>query len=625
MPFSENEEKNRSQAGMGGGNIEMGTPGKGAEQNEKSEKSGQKADSTNNQELASLYAETFKSFKEGELVTGKILKILENDILVDIGFKSEGIISKEEFIGSDGKLFAQEGDVVEVLLEKSEDENGHVVLSKEKAEKMKVWAEVERAYNENRYIKGRIIERIKGGLAVDIGIRAFLPGSLIDVRPVKNLNAFRGQELLMKVIKVNKKRGNIVLSRKAVLEEENIVKKQKTLDKIEEGKILKGTVKNITEYGVFVDLGGIDGLVHITDLSWGRINHPSELFSIGDEAEVVVLKLDREKERVSLGYKQKTLDPWETVEQKYPIQKKVKGKIVSLTDYGAFVELEEGVEGLIHISEMSWTKKIKHPSKILSLNDLVEAVVLDIDRDSRRLSLGLKQTEPNPWNVIAEKYRIGQKIKGKIRNLTDFGAFIEVGEGIDGLVHISDLSWTKRIKHASELLNKGDMVEAVILKIDTDNQRLSLGIKQLLPNIWTEFYSRHRVGEMLKGKIVRLTDFGAFVEIAEGVEGLAHISEMPIDRQESPEKFFSSGQEVKVKIIKMDPEENKIGLSITAAMEDEEKRELQDYMQKQKEDGSINLADLVGKEAEGLTKKTEGESEPKEEEKSDSDSEEQKD
>ncbi len=625
MPFSENDAKDRSQSGMGGGNTEMGPPKKEAEEKNKTETSEEKAESAKNRELASLYDETFKSFKEGELVSGKILKILENDILVDIGFKSEGIIPREEFIGSDGELQAQEGDVVEVLLEKSEDENGHVVLSREKAEKMKVWEEVERAYSENRYIKGRIIERIKGGLAVDIGIRAFLPGSLIDVRPVKNLNAFRGQELLMKVIKVNKKRGNIVLSRKAVLEEENIVKKQKTLEKIEEGKIIKGTVKNITEYGIFVDLGGIDGLVHITDLSWGRINHPSELFSVGDEIEVVVLKFDREKERVSLGYKQRSPDPWETVGEKYPIQTKVKGKIVSITDYGAFVELEEGVEGLIHISEMSWTKKIKHPSKILSLNDYVEAVILDIDRESRRLSLGLKQTEPNPWNVIAEKYRIGQKIKGKVRNLTDFGAFIEVGEGIDGLVHISDLSWTKRIKHASEVLNKGDMVEAVILKIDSDNQRLSLGIKQLLPNVWTEFYSRHRVGELTTGKIVRLTDFGAFVELAEGVEGLAHISEMPIERQENPEEFFSVGQEIKVKIIKMDPEENKIGLSIKAALEDDEKRELQDYMQKQREDSSINLADLVGKEAEELTKKEKDEEKVKEEEKGDRANEKQED
>lgn len=625
MSFFENDFKTHLISGMGGGNARTGTPRDADEKGEDRKGTDRDLESKENQELASLYNETFKSFTEGEVVSGKVLKILEKDILVDIGFKSEGTISKEEFIGSDGKLHVEEGDVVEVLLEKSEDDDGHVVLSREKAEKMKVWEAVEKAYNENRYIKGRIIERIKGGLAVDVGIRAFLPGSLIDVRPVKNLNVFRGQELLMKVIKVNKKRGNIVLSRKAVLEEENIVKKQKTLEIIKEGNIVKGTVKNITEYGVFVDLGGIDGLVHITDLSWGRISHPSELFSLGDEIEVVVLKFDREKERVSLGYKQKTPDPWEMVFEKYPIQSRIKGEIVNLTDYGAFVELEEGVEGLIHISEMSWTKKIKHPSKLLSIHDHVEAVVLDIDRETRRLSLGLKQTEPNPWNLIAEKYRIGQKIKGKVRNLTDFGAFIEVGEGIDGLVHISDLSWTKRIKHASEVLKKGDMVESVILKIDSENQRLSLGIKHLLPNVWTDFYSRHRVGELLKGHIVRLMDFGAFVEIFEGVEGLVHISEMPIDRQESPEKYFSVGQEVKVKIIKMDPEENKIGLSIKVALEEEEKKELQNYMQKQKKDGTINLADLAGKDAEELTKKTEGEEDSKAEENKDTQSEEQKD
>ena len=409
-------------------------------------------------DLSALYDKTFKKFVEGEVVKGTVLKIMENEVLVDIGFKSEGVIRKEEFIGSGGSVNVKVGDAIEVLLEKSEDNDGYVVLSREKAEKMKIWDDVEKAYNDGRHIKGRVIERIKGGLAVDIGIRAFLPGSLVDMRPVKNLDSFRGKELHLKVIKVNKKRGNIVLSRKAVLEEENVERKKRTIEMIEEGKIVKGVVKNITEYGVFVDLGGIDGLVHITDLSWGRINHPSELFAVGDEIEVVVLKYDREKQRVSLGYKQKTKDPWETVAEKYPINSRIRGKVVSLTDYGAFVEIEEGVEGLIHISEMSWTKKIKHPSKLLSVSDTVEAVVLEVDQEARRLSLGLKQTEPNPWSLIEEKYRVGQKIRGKVRNLTDFGAFISVDEGIDGLVHISDLSWTKRIKHASDVLKKGDLV-----------------------------------------------------------------------------------------------------------------------------------------------------------------------
>ncbi len=562
-------------------------------------------------DMSLLYDRTFKKFVEGEVVKGKVLKIMENDILVDIGFKSEGIIPKEEFRANDGSFTVQVGDMIEVLLERSEDNEGHVVLSREKAEKMKIWDDVEKAYSERRYIKGRVIERIKGGLAVDIGIRAFLPGSLVDIRPVKNLDSFRGKEVLLKVIKVNKKRGNIVLSRKAVLEEENVERKRKTIEMIEEGKTVKGVVKNITEYGVFVDLGGIDGLVHITDLSWGRINHPSELFAIGDEIEVVVLKYDREKQRVSLGYKQKTKDPWESVTEKYPLSSRIRGKVVSLTDYGAFVEIEEGVEGLIHISEMSWTKKIKHPSKILSVADIVEAVVLEVDQEARRLSLGLKQTEPNPWSVIEEKYRVGQKIQGKVRNLTDFGAFISVDEGIDGLVHISDLSWTKRIKHASDVLKKGDIVEAVILKIDSENQRLSLGIKQLLPNVWTEFYSRHKVGDVLTGKIMRLTDFGAFVEIDEGIEGLVHISELSEDRIEKPEDHFSVGQEMRVKIIKMDPDDNKIGLSAKAAVEEDERQVITDYMKKQ--DGSrISMADLVGTDIQGLDQKSEGDGEEEE-------------
>ncbi len=567
-------------------------------------------------DISSLYDRTFKKFVEGEVVKGKVLKIMENDILVDIGFKSEGIIPKDEFRASDGSITVQEGDTIEVLLERSEDNEGHVVLSREKAEKMKIWDDVEKAYSERRYIKGRVIERIKGGLAVDIGIRAFLPGSLVDIRPVKNLDSFRGKEIFLKVIKVNKKRGNIVLSRKAVLEEENVERKRKTIEMIEEGKTVKGVVKNITEYGVFVDLGGIDGLVHITDLSWGRINHPSELFAIGDEIEVVVLKYDREKQRVSLGYKQKTKDPWESVAEKYPISSRIRGKVVSLTDYGAFVEIEEGVEGLIHISEMSWTKKIKHPSKILSVADIVEAVVLEVDQEARRLSLGLKQTEPNPWSLIEEKYRVGQKIQGKVRNLTDFGAFISVDEGIDGLVHISDLSWTKRIKHASDVLKKGDVVEAVILKIDSENQRLSLGIKQLLPNVWTEFYSRHKIGDVMTGKIVRLTDFGAFVEIDEGIEGLVHISELSQERIEKPEDHFSIGQEIRVKIIKIDPDDNKIGLSAKAAVEEDERQVITDYMKKQ-DDSRISLADLVGTDIQSVDKKPEdddGEEEKKEEE-----------
>src|SRR5712691_10392390 len=422
-----------------------------------------------------------RRFAEGEVMKGKVLKITDTDVIVDIGYKSEGVIPVAQFIEPDGQLTIKVGDVIDVLLEDTEDMEGHIVLSKEKAERVKVWEEVEKAYNENSIIRGRVIERIKGGLSVDIGIRAFLPGSQIGVRPVKNLDALKGKEIECRVIKFNRKRGNIVLSRKLVLESEQARKKAFTLEVLKEDADVRGTVKNITDYGVFIDLGGIDGLLHVTDLSWGRVNHPSEMFNVGDEITVKILKYDREKERVSLGYKQLTPDPWTLVRQVYPVGARVTGKVVNLTDYGAFVELESGVEGLIHVSEMSWSKRVKHPSKMLQLGQDIEAVILDLDLDSRRISLGLKQTEPDPWSTLTERYAIGSVISGRVRNLTDFGAFIEVEEGIDGLVHVSDIS-TRRIKHPSEVLKKGERVDAVILNIDTENHRLSLGIKQLQPD-----------------------------------------------------------------------------------------------------------------------------------------------
>ncbi len=543
------------------------------------------------EKLLDMYDDTLKDLSEGQVVKGRVIKVLPNEVIVDVGYKSEGIIDRDEFLDREGKVSVQEGDEVEVLLEKTEDKEGYLVLSKEKAEKMKVWERVEQAFKEGTPLTGRVVDRIKGGLAVDIGIRAFLPGSLVDLRPVRNLDSYKGQELRMQVIKVNRRRGNIVLSRKAILEEENKEKKQKTLDTLEEGKVVKGVVKNITEYGAFIDLGGLDGLLHITDMSWGRINHPSELFSISDEVEVVVLKFDADRERVSLGYKQRTPDPWAAVDDRYPIGSRVRGKVVSLTDYGAFVELEEGVEGLIHVSAMSWTKRIKHPSKIVAVDDTVEAMVLDLDKENRRLSLGLKQTEPNPWALIDEKYEVGSRITGKVRNLTNFGAFIEVEEGVDGLVHISDLSWSKRIKHPSEVLQKGDEVEAVILKIDTENQRLSLGIKQLQPNIWDEFYRLHSVGEVMRGKVVRLTEFGAFVELEEGIEGLVHVSEFSTERVENPETYFNIGDELDVKIIKMDPTENKIGLSVKAIVQETAQHDLAAYA---RDGGAVSLGDVVG-------------------------------
>jgi small subunit ribosomal protein S1 len=541
--------------------------------------------------LLDMYDVSFKNFAEGEVVKGTVLQVSESEVIVDVGYKSEGIIAIEEFRDETGKVNIKVGDIVDVLLEKTEDKEGYVVLSKEKAEKMKVWDDVERAYQERRIVTGRVIERVKGGLAVDIGVRAFLPGSQVDLRPVRNLDSLRGQELRMRVIKVNKKRGNIVLSRKAVLEEENAEKKRDTLGTLEEGKVLMGTVKNITEYGAFVDLGGIDGLLHITDMSWGRINHPSEVLNVGDEIKVQVLKFDRDTERVSLGYKQLKADPWTTATIKYPVGARVKGKVVSLTDYGAFVELEEGVEGLIHVSEMSWSKKVKHPSKILTVGQEVECQVLGIDQEAHRISLGLKQTESNPWSQLVEKYPVGSKIKGKVRNLTEFGAFVEVEEGIDGLIHISDLSWTKRVKHPSEVLKKGDVVEAVVLNIDAENQRLSLGLKQLATDMWDEFFAHHKVGDIVEGKIVRLTNFGAFVELHEGIEGLVHVSELDEKRIEKPEEQFKPGDAFAMKILKINETEKKIGLSIKAVKQDEYQKELESYREQSASETSTAMGD----------------------------------
>ena len=518
--------------------------------------------------MLGIYDDSFRNMAEGEVVKGTVLKVTDTAVVVDVGYKSEGLIQIIEFLDESGQVTVQPGDVVDVLLERTEDREGHIVLSREKAEKMKIWDEVEKAYTDRKVVIGRVIERIKGGLAVDIGVRAFLPGSQIDVRPVRNLDALRGQELRLRVIKVNKKRGNIVLSRKSLLEEENAEKKKTTLETLTEGKVLRGIVKNITDYGAFVDLGGIDGLLHITDMSWGRVGHPSELFKVHDEADVIVLKYDPVTERVSLGHKQLVQDPWATVHERYPVGARMNGKVVSLTDYGAFIELEAGVEGLIHVSEMSWSKRVKHPSKILNVGDAVDAMVLGVDPAARRISLGLKQVESNPWHELAEKYPVSTRIKGKVRNLTEFGAFVEVEEDIDGLIHISDMSWSKRIKHPSEVLKKGDVVEAMVLSIDAENQRLSLGLKQLATDIWDDFFSRHQVGATLEGKITRMTNFGAFVELDEGIEGLIHVSEF--DDARGGEKIdLEAGSTCQMKIIKLSPQERKIGLSIRALKSDD--------------------------------------------------------
>jgi small subunit ribosomal protein S1 len=540
------------------------------------------------EKLEDLYENSFHKFVEGELVAGTILNITDSHVIIDIGYKSEGMIPTHEFYDDKGVLTISKGDRIEVLLEATENLDGRLVLSKEKALKMKVWDDIEEAYKNDKVIEGRVIDRIKGGLSVDVGVRAFLPGSQVDVRPIRNLDSLRGEKIRVKVIKLNKRRGNIVLSRKEVIEAENKDRKRETLKSLKEGAVVNGVVKNITEYGAFVDLGGIDGLLHITDMSWGRINHPSELFAVADEIEVVVLKFDVDTDRVSLGYKQRWADPWENVDEKFPINARVRGKIVSITDYGAFIELEEGVEGLIHVSEMSWSKRLKHPSKMVSVGQEVEP-------EARRISLGLKQIEPNPWVLVRERYREGDIIRGKVRNITDFGAFVEIEEGIDGLVHVSDMSWTKRIKHPSEVLKKGEEIEATVLHIDVDNQRLSLGLKQMTPNTLEEYFAAHRIGNVVECTVLRITNFGVFVELGEGVEGLIHTSELDVDRVRNPEEVVSVGDKLKAQIIKMDREENKIGLSVKAMLEEETRKSKEAYSRKTS--GKATLADVIGQDA----------------------------
>ncbi|HEY9420326.1 MAG TPA: 30S ribosomal protein S1, partial [Thermoanaerobaculia bacterium] len=524
--------------------------------------SDEEQDAEEYRKLLELYDESMRNLTEGEIVTGRIIGVTSNAVIVDVGYKSEGLIPIEEFTDRGGELTVNVGEEIDVLLEKTEDQEGHVLLSYQKAQRMRRWTEVERAYKEGRVIKGRITDRIKGGLTVDVGLRAFLPGSLVDIKPVKNLESLRGQELEFKVISLDRRRNNIVLSRKAVLETELAKKKVETLKRLEEGARLRGIVKNITDYGVFIDLGGIDGLLHITDISWGRVNHPSEHFTVGDEVEVVVLKFDPDTERVSLGYKQRSDDPWTLVDKKYPIGSRVRGRVVSIVDYGAFVEIEEGVEGLIHVSEMSWTKKVVNPAKILEVGDEVEAIVSELDMDQRRISLSLRQTERNPWEELEDTHPEGSVIEGKVRNLTEFGAFVEITEGIDGLIHVSDMSWTKRVKHPSEVLKKGDTVKARITNIDVENQRVSLSIKEFMPNEWEDFADHHRPGDFLDGRVVNVTDFGLFIDIYNGLEGLAHISEIELVQGTRLEDFYQVGDWVRCRILRIEEDDKKVGLSL---------------------------------------------------------------
>ena len=514
-----------------------------------------------------------------EVVQGTVLGITAKDVIIDFGYKSEGVVPIEQFQSPTGEVTVKRGDVVDVMIDRSEQVEGYVLLSHTKAARLRIWDDLEKASNDQLVLSGRVLGRVKGGLAVDVGVKAFMPGSQADPRPVHNLDSLIGQDIPVKIIKLNRRRGNVVVSRKLAIEEEINSRKSITLEHLSEGATVVGTVKNLTEYGAFIDLGGIDGLLHVTDMSYGRITHPSEMLQVGQEVTVKILKFDRTKERVSLGIKQLEPDPWDTVLERYPVDSRVIGRVVNVTDYGAFVELEPGVEGLIHISEMTWSRRMKHPSKVVKPGDQVEAVVLEVHSKDRRISLGLKQLEPNPWTTIDTRYSVGSVVEGRVRNMTDFGAFIEIEEGIDGLVHVSDLSWTKRVKHPSEILKKGMIVQAVILNIDSSQHRLSLGIKQLQPDAWESYFQNHQVGDTVHGRVCRLASFGAFVELADGVEGLCHFSEVPgyTGRRGAEEPPIHVGDEHDFKIIKMSEAEKKIGLSLRAVSDDEERNRLEDY------------------------------------------------
>ncbi|PYT24753.1 MAG: 30S ribosomal protein S1 [Acidobacteria bacterium] len=530
---------------------------------------------------------------EGAILEGRVLKVTPTEVIVDFGSKSEGLVPIEQFREPGGEIHVQFGDVIDVMIDHGEEVEGYILLSHEKAARLRVWENLENAFQEQLIISGRVLGRVKGGLSVDVGIKAFMPGSQVDPRPIRNLETFTGLDIPVKIIKLNRRRGNVVVSRKLAVEQEATERKTVTLEHLAEGAVVTGVVKNLTEYGAFIDLGGIDGLLHVTDMSYGRVAHPSEVVHPGDEVTVKVLKFDKARERVSLGIKQLAPDPWEGVAQRYAVNQRVVGRIVNVTDYGAFVELEPGVEGLIHVTEMTWSRRMKHPAKVVSTGDQVEAVVLEVHAKDRRVSLGLKQLEPNPWTTIESRYSVGSVVEGRVRNMTDFGAFVEIEEGIDGLVHVSDLSWTKRVKHPSEVLRKGQIVQAVILAIDAKAHRLSLGIKQLQPDAWERYFQTHHVGDMVHGRVCRLAGFGAFIELAEGVEGLCHYSEVPgYTGRKSDELPIVTGQECDFKIIKMNEAEKKIGLSLKAVTEDEERARLEDY-QRQAAAATTTIEEVV--------------------------------
>ena len=542
--------------------------------------------------LQNFETETEESVGDDHVIKGKVIKLTSTHVVVDIGAKSEGMAPLAEILDHEGKPRFQPGDDIDVLREKGHTEEGYINLSHQKAQRIRAWDEIERAYNEKKPIHAIVIERIKGGVTVDIlGARAFLPGSQVDLRPVRNLDGMKGQTVEVAIIKLNKKRGNIVVSRKQLLEEEQTEKRSKTLEHLEEGSVLTGVVKNLTEYGAFVDMGGIDGLLHVTDMSWGRLTHPRDLVNVGDQIQVKILKYDKDKQRVSLGFKQLTPDPWLDAEHRYPVGAHVGGRVISVTDYGAFVELEQGIEGLVHVSEMTWSKRMKHPSKLVNVSDQVDCVVLSVNPTERRISLGMRQLASNPWDSLHDKYPVGAEVEGRVRNLTEFGAFIEIEDGIDGLVHVSNLSWTKRVKHPSEVLKKGDRVKAVVLAIEPDKRRLSLGVKQLQPDVWDAFFEKHRVGDIVHGKVLRVANFGAFVEVTDGVEGLCHNSEA-VDANGQPTQL-EPGQEFDFKIIKMNQEEKKVGLSIKAVGEEASRQEVESYKHPASSSTSATIGDLI--------------------------------
>jgi small subunit ribosomal protein S1 len=552
--------------------------------------------------FADLFEQQTREMKEGEVVQGIVTLVDEDHVQVDVGFKSEGLVDSWEFMDDDAHMLVHVGDRVDVLIEEIEDDSGRIVLSKEKADRLKIWDDISKAYEADQSVEGVILSRVKGGLAVDIGVKAFLPGSQVDLRPVRNLESVIGERLSFKIIKFNKRRGNIVLSRRALLEKEREKLRETTLETLQEGQIVDGVIKNITDYGAFIDLGGIDGLLHVTDMSWGRVNHPSELFKVGDEIKVKVLRFDPESERVSLGLKHIQPDPWRDAAMRYPVSRRISGKVVSLTDYGAFVELEPGIEGLVHVSEMSWTKRVKHPSKLVSIGDVVEGVVLDVDEHNRKISVGMKQIEPNPWSVIEEQYPIGTNVRGTVRNITNFGIFVGLEEGVDGLVHVSDISWTEQIKHPSEKFQKGDEVEAVVLKIDRENEKFSLGIKQLTANPWDGIKRKYAVGTEISGEITSVTEFGAFVRLEEGIEGLIYSAELSAEKVEKPGDLVSAGQTVTALVTKVDPVDQKISLSIRALTDKEERATLKRIAAEQAASQTMTLGDLL---KEKLGKKSE--------------------